>query len=84
MYEATSYYNQYQYQVGYGANNFDLSQFNMAGHPLHLLNNGSSATNAVNPMMTIPTTLMRPNGGEIKQGSSLGFQMNPISKNKKK
>jgi len=60
MYEATSYYNQYQYQ--YANNNFDLSQYSMVGHPLHLLN-GSNSVNAVNPMMTIPTTLMRPNVG---------------------
>lgn len=67
---------------GYGSNGFDMSQFSLVGHPLNLINN-VNPVNPINPMMSVPPTLMRPGVGQ-QQSSSLGFQMNPVSKNKKK
>jgi hypothetical protein len=34
--------------------------------------------------MGVPQTLMRPVGVDAQQRNNLGFQMNPVSKNKKK
>jgi hypothetical protein len=81
MYEMTSYYG--GYQMGYGTNGFDLSQFSLVGHPLNLIS-GVNPVNAVNPIIGVPPTLMRPVGVDVQQRNNLGFQMNPVGKNKKK
>jgi hypothetical protein len=84
MYEMTNYYGGYQMnQMSYGTNGFDLSQFSLVGHPLNLINavNPVNPLNPLNPVMGVPPTLMRP---DTQQRNNLGFQMNPVSKNKKK
>ena len=82
MYEMTAYYG--SYQMGYGATNFDLSQFSLVGHPLNMINNNPANPAAiVNPMIGVPQNLMKP-GINDPQRNNLGFQMNPVSKNKKK
>jgi len=78
MYEVSSYYSQLQ---GYNSN-MDLNQYNLIGHQFNLMTN-VNPVNVMNPMI-IPPTLLRPTGSEGQQRNSLGFQMNPISKNKKK
>ena len=78
MYEMTYYNN--NYNVTYqNTQAFDFTQFSLVTHPLSLMNN----LNPVNPMLNIPTTLMRPNN-DTQPRNNLGFQMNPVSKNKKK
>ncbi len=73
------YYNN-NYNVNYqNTQAFDFTQFSLVTHPLSLMNN----LNPVNPMLNIPTTLMRPNN-DTQPRNNLGFQMNPVSKNKKK
>ena len=81
MYEMASYYG--GYQMSYGTSGFDLSQFSLVGHPLNLINS-VNPVNPVNPIMGVPQTLMRPVGVDAQQRNNLGFQMNPVSKNKKK
>lgn len=71
------------YQMNYGTNGFDLSQFSLVGHPLNLINS-VNPVNPVSPIMGVPQTLMRPAGVDAQQRNNLGFQMNPVSKNKKK
>lgn len=76
----TNYYGGYQMnQMNYTTNSFDLSQFSLVGHPLNLI----TTVNPVNPLnpIGVPQTLMRP---DTQQRNNLGFQMNPVSKNKKK
>jgi hypothetical protein len=78
MYELTSYYNQTQaYNV-----NFDLNQYNLLNHPITLMG-GINSVNTVNPMVPPPTPL-RTVALESQPRNNLGFQMNPISKNRKK
>lgn len=79
MYEMASYYG---YQMNYGSTGFDLSQFSLVGHPLNLINSVNPVNSA--PIMGVPQTLMRPVGVDAQQRNNLGFQMNPVSKNKKK
>lgn len=81
MYEMASYYG--SYQMTYGGNGFDLSQFSLVGHPLNLIN-AVNPVNPVTPILGVPQTLMRPVGVDAQQRNNLGFQMNPVSKNKKK
>lgn len=78
MYEMTYYNNSYNptYQNN---NSFDFSQFSL-GNPLNLMNN----VPPINPMLNIPPNLMRPGPADNQQRNNLGFQMNPVSKNKKK
>jgi hypothetical protein len=52
------------------------------GNPL-LMPSMLTPLNPLQPMMGLPATMVRP-AGEQKQGNNLGFQMNPISRNKKK
>jgi hypothetical protein len=79
MYEMTYYNN--NYNLPYQNNNtFDFTQFSIVGHPLNLMNNVTT----VNPMLNIPPNLMRPGTNDNQQRNNLGFQMNPVSKNKKK
>lgn len=72
--------------MGYNAHRFDLTQLNLMGNPLGMINpmtppqmnlNGSMNTN-----MGMPPSMMRPTNEP--PGSNLGFQMNPVSKNSKK
>ena len=80
MYEMASYYG--GYQMSYANNNgFDLSQFSLVSHPLNLIN--TPPVNPINPVLGVPQALMRPINAD-SQRSNLGFQMNPVSKNKKK
>ncbi len=46
-----------------------------------LLNQFNSST--INPIMPIPSQMMRPNHLDPKNANNLGFQMNPVSKNRK-
>lgn len=87
MYEhVNSYYG--GYQMNYAPNNgFDLSQYSLVGHPLNLVNSLSNPINPINPInpVMVPQILMRPGGvGTDNQRNNLGFQMNPVGKNKKK
>lgn len=87
MYEVTSYYN--QFNMGYNGHSFDLNQFSMIGHPLNLMNNivQPPTTPAMSMPMNVPGSMLRPpipNGTTEIQRNNLGFQMNPVSKNKKK
>ncbi len=85
IYEVTAYYNQYN-MMNYNAQRYDLSQLNLVGNPLAMMNPQQSQMNPqaqMNPMMSLPTTMVRPTNGEVA-GSNLGFQMNPVSKNTKK
>jgi len=75
----TQYYN---YQTSYNNNYFDLSQFSLAGHPLNLLNN-SNTTPLVNPMMSIPSALLRPVGADNQAKLGLNFEMNGVSNTNK-
>jgi hypothetical protein len=78
MYEVSSYYNQNQaYNV-----NFDLNQYSMVSHPINLMN-GMNSVNPVNPMV-VPSPQVRPATSDVQPRNNLGFQMNPISKNRKK
>ena len=77
MHELQAYYN--SYQMGYG-NGFDLSQFSLAGHPTSLMKLGQNNPQPP-PGMAMPPAMMKPPGNGQ---ANLGFQMNPISKNKKK
>ncbi len=92
MYELTAYYS--QYNLGY--NGFEFNQFNMVGHPLNLMSNPNpgpppqllppqNLTPLQNPVPQAPLASLapRPAEGEM-QRNNLGFQMNPVSKNKKK
>jgi hypothetical protein len=91
MYEVTAYYN--QFNVGYSGQGFDMTQFSMMGHPLNLMSNPMQPPMPVpmqvpqqSAILSVPPTVARPigtNGAEV-QRSNLGFQMNPVSKNKKK
>jgi hypothetical protein len=72
--------------MNYNAQRYDLSQLNLVGNPLAMMNPQQSQMNPqaqMNPMMSLPTTMVRPTNGEVA-GSNLGFQMNPVSKNTKK
>ena len=74
--------------MGYNGHRYDLNQMNMVGHPLGMMSQMPPPTNQMpvnqmpQPSKINPQTT-RPNGSEIP-GSSLGFQMNPVSKNSKK
>jgi len=71
----TFYNNQYMaYNMPY-----DYSQFGIPSQVSYMnnLNTGS-------PMMNIPQSLMRPGTNDNQQRNNLGFQMNPVSRNKKK
>jgi hypothetical protein len=85
-----NYYNQqYSYQQNnYSHNNYGTQptnnfQMNLINHPANFLNS-INPTNPIHPMIQIPTSLMRPSIADPKQANNLGFQMNPVSKNKKK
>lgn len=52
------------------------------GHPLSFMSN-IAPINPLNPMGHIPSSMLR-STNDPRQAGSLGFQMNPVSKNKKK
>ena len=83
MYEATLYYN--QMNMAYNAQGFEYNQFGMMGRPLNLMNNVIPPPQSA-PIMSIPPTMVRPQvpAATEAQRNNLGFQMNPVSKNKKK
>ena len=85
LYEVTAYYN--QYSMSYGGQGFDMNQFSMMGHPLNLMSNPTQVPQPLPAMsMPMPAPMVWPpatNGVEV-QRTNLGFQMNPVSKNKKK
>jgi hypothetical protein len=45
---------------------------------------GSLASSTISPMPPMPPTLLKPQTPSDNIRSNLGFQMNPVSKNKKK
>lgn len=78
MHELQAYYN--SYQMGYG-NGFDLSQFSLAGHPSSLMSSLGQGTPQPPPGIALPPAMINP---ASTPQANLGFQMNPISKHKKK
>jgi hypothetical protein len=67
----------------YNAPRYDLSQLNLVGNPLNMVNpHPTQMTPPITPLMPVPPAMMKP-AQEIP-GSNLGFQMNPVSKNSKK
>ncbi|CAM6004694.1 unnamed protein product [Sphagnum balticum] len=83
MHEANNYYSQYSmgYPSGYSFNS--VGQVGLVGHPLNFMG-GITPTNPISPLINMPATMLRPASGDPKQAATLGFQMNPVSKNKKK
>jgi hypothetical protein len=75
-------YNTFNKQIDYGS--YEYNKQVSPIHPMHFMNN-ITPMNPMNPMMQIPSTMLRPTAvNDPRQNNNLGFQMNPISKNKKK
>ena len=59
---------------------FDLSSFSLANHPLNLVN----PIQPTPPVSSAPPALIKPPAAMDNQIANLGFQLNPVGKNKKK
>lgn len=62
MYEFTAYYNQMGMMYNNG-HRYDLSQLNLVGNPLNMVNPlAPQMTPPPNPMMPVPPAMMKPTG----------------------
>lgn len=83
---SNAYNNTYQnpynnYSMQFMNQNYEYQQQPIVGHPFNFMN--AIAINPINPMIQVPNSMIKPNN-DLKQAANLGFQMNPVSKNKKK